>query len=77
MDTRSSWRDLLAEIIREREARERLAQQIGVHPVTITRWTQGVPARPESLIRLLHAVPTTYANRLRILLAQDFPNLDL
>ncbi|MBV8822390.1 MAG: hypothetical protein JO123_06325, partial [Ktedonobacteraceae bacterium] len=62
MDARSSWRDLLAEIIREREAHERLAQQIGVNPVTITHWTQeaSIP-RPESLIRLLHAVPTTYA----------------
>jgi|GEM_PF-2557486 len=76
MNDTACWRDVLATLIKERRAREQLAQQIGVNPVTLARWIQeGSHPRPESLGRLLNAVPAAYADPLRTSIAQEFPTL--
>ncbi|MBV9689925.1 MAG: hypothetical protein JO202_09460 [Ktedonobacteraceae bacterium] len=76
MNDTSCWRDVLATLIKERRAREHLAQQIGVNPVTLARWIQK-DSRPrlESLTRLLNAVPAPYAGPLRTSIAREFPTL--
>jgi transcriptional regulator with XRE-family HTH domain len=76
MNDTSCWRDVLATLIKERRAREHLAQQIGVNPVTLARWIQkDSHPRLESLTRLLSAVPAPYADPLRTSIAREFPTL--
>jgi len=53
-----SWREQLSKIISNPIERERIANEIGVRPVTLSRWINGdsLP-RPHNLRQLLNALP--------------------
>lgn len=52
------WRALLGEITTNPRERQRVAQEIGVRPITITRWvSREADPRPQNLRNLLSAIP--------------------
>jgi len=52
------WRELLGDIINNIAERDRIANEIGVHPVTLTRWVSGDSSpRSHNLRQLLRALP--------------------
>ena len=72
----SSWRDLLRIMISNTRERERLASEIGVSPVTLTRWVGGnYEPRPQSLQRLIQAVPGEYREEFHMLVTKAYPHL--
>lgn len=53
----SSWRELLRDIISNSVERERIANAMGVHPMTLNRWVSGESnPRPQNLRQLLYAL---------------------
>jgi transcriptional regulator with XRE-family HTH domain len=72
----ASWRDLLKEILAHPGERERLAIEMGVNPLTLTRWINGetVP-RQQSLQLLLQAVSAEHRASLLALLQHEYPGL--
>ena len=53
-----TWRELLGTIIQDPQERRRLANELGVNPVTLIRWVHNESSpRPQSIQRLLHALP--------------------
>ncbi len=72
----SSWRELLRTIIGTSKERERLANEVGVTPITISRWANGnFEPRPQSLQRLIHVVPGEYREEFHALVAREYPHL--
>ena len=58
MQKTQSWRDLLKELIRDAQVRQRIIAELEINPVTLNRWIQGESKpRPRSLRRLLFALP--------------------
>lgn len=67
-----SWRDLLKEMIRDPERRERLAAEVGVNAATLTRWSTGERApRPGNIRSLLHALPSPEQDQFRKLYEEE------
>ncbi len=63
------WRELFSNIISNTTERDRIAAEIGVHPVTLTRWATGESSpRPHNLRQLLRALPKPQRNQLLSLL---------
>ena len=53
-----TWRSLLKSIINDSHERQRLAEELGIKPITLTRWANGESdPRPQNLRHLLTAVP--------------------
>jgi hypothetical protein len=77
MERSKTWRELLAEITRDPQERERIVRELNVNPITITRWIndESVP-RIDNLRRLLNAVPDQ-RKHLFELLVRDFPDIAL
>jgi hypothetical protein len=72
MSAPTSWRDLLRDLIRQPGERERIANEIGVNPVTLDRWGSGKSTlRWRHISPLLRAVPAAQRDRLADLLAQE------
>jgi GAF domain-containing protein len=68
----SSWRDLLKSIISDHAERERIANEIGVRSITLTRWTTGESTpRPHNLRQLLHTFPKQHRDLLLILIEEE------
>ena len=60
------WRELLGNIISNPVERERIANEIGVHSVTLVRWVNGETSpRSHNLRQLIRAVPKQYRAQLR------------
>lgn len=60
------WRELLGNIISNPTERERIANEIGVHSVTLIRWVNGETSpRSHNLRQLVRAVPKQYRPQLR------------
>jgi|SRR5450755_758127 hypothetical protein len=58
MQEPQTWRELLGTIVNDAAERQRIAQVLGVNPVTLTRWAMGVShPRQDTLRRLLDALP--------------------
>ena len=58
MQEATTWRELLGSIIQDPQERRRLANELGVNPVTLTRWVNGESSpRSQSIQRLLNALP--------------------
>ena len=53
-----TWRDLLGSIIQNAHERQRIANELGVNPVTLTRWihNESIP-RKQNLQHLLRVLP--------------------
>ncbi|HEX6557673.1 MAG TPA: GAF domain-containing protein [Ktedonobacteraceae bacterium] len=72
MSAPASWRDLLSDLIRQPGERERIANEIGVNPLTLDRWCSGKSTlRSRNIGPLLQAVPASQRDLLTNLLAQD------
>jgi transcriptional regulator with XRE-family HTH domain len=70
----STWRELLERIIQDTQEKQRIARELGVSIVTLTRWTHNVTnPRMSSLHSLLEILPQ-YRNQLRPLILNEFPD---
>jgi transcriptional regulator with XRE-family HTH domain len=78
MRKRANWRELLDSIIQLRSDRERIAAEVGVSSVTLTRWASGdsMP-RSQNLRLLLTAIPLDSREQFKALIEQDMPSLSL
>ncbi|HLX57518.1 MAG TPA: GAF domain-containing protein [Ktedonobacteraceae bacterium] len=71
-----SWRELLAGIISSSSERQRIAGELRVNPVTLTRWVNGESSpRPQNLRQLLAALPQ-YREVLFSLIKREFPHFE-
>jgi transcriptional regulator with XRE-family HTH domain len=53
-----NWRELLGNIISDPHEKQRIAQELGVRTITLTRWVTGESdPRPQNLRHLLNVVP--------------------
>lgn len=72
MQEPSNWRDFLASIIQDQQERQRIANELGVNPVTLTRWVnKEATPRSQNIHRLLKALPQHHKVLLE-LLSEDF-----
>lgn len=72
-----SWREFLSTVINDRDEKFRLAQELNVTPLTLTRWVQGASTpQTQQLQSLLHALPR-YQKTLHPLIAKEFEQMDL
>jgi hypothetical protein len=70
------WRELLGEMISNVTERDRIASEIGVHPVTLMRWVSGdCSPRAQNLRQLLRALPNPRRMQLLTLLKKVSPDL--
>ncbi len=70
-----TWRELLGSIINDTHEKQRLAEELGVTPITLTRWVNGESdPRPQNLRLLLKALPQYREQLLELIQAefQDF-----
>lgn len=72
-----TWRTLLGGIIADPQERQRIANELGVNPATLMRWSGGetIP-RHENLQRLLKALPAQQQT-LTQLITEEFPEFNL
>lgn len=63
-----NWRELLGKIIKEPHEKQRVAHELGVSAVTLTRWISGESTpRPHNLSLLLKALPAHRKSLLELL----------
>ncbi len=75
MGERQSWRDLLGELTSDSIERQRIANAIGINPITITRWVGNKSSpRIDNVRQLLDAVPQR-REHLFALMQEEFPEL--
>lgn len=73
MQTLQTWRDLLGRCIQDPSERQRIANMLGVSPITLTRWvSRDSNPRLPNLRKLLLALPE-YRERLIALIEDEFP----
>ena len=54
----TAWREFLGKSIVDPHERQRIANELGVSTVTLTRWSNGISnPRPQNLRHLLRALP--------------------
>ena len=71
-----TWRTVLGKIIRDPHERQRLAQELQISAITLTRWASGISTpRPQNLHSLVLFAPPKYRDLLITLLEQDFEGL--
>ncbi len=72
MHTPPSWRKLLGQVIQDPMERQRIADELGLNPVTLTRWVnQTSGARPRNLLKLVQVLPQ-YRDVLLELFEEEF-----
>ena len=72
MQELASWRELRGKIIADSHERQRIANMLGVNPITLTRWVNNESKpRPQNLRQLLDALPE-YHSLLLELIATEF-----
>jgi transcriptional regulator with XRE-family HTH domain len=75
MEASQTWRELLGKVIADPQERQRIADALGVNPITLTRWaTNKSNPRQDNLRPLFEALPQ-YRQLLTRLIAQEFPQL--
>ncbi len=73
MSELQTWRTVLGKIIRDPQERQRLAQELQISPITLTRWAGGISTpRSQNLRSLVQVAPAKYRDSLIALLEQDF-----
>jgi transcriptional regulator with XRE-family HTH domain len=69
-----SWRSVLGKIISDIQERQRIANELGISPVTLSRWVSKISdPRPQNIRRLLSALPH-YRRALLESILQEFPD---
>jgi transcriptional regulator with XRE-family HTH domain len=72
-----TWRELLGQVIESPGERQRIAMELGVNPITLTRWVKGESnPRPNHLQRLPALLPRDQAE-LRDSIEKAFPTIVL
>lgn len=67
-----TWRELLGKIVADPHERERIANELGVNPITLVRWVNNESKpRTQHLRQLLNALPE-YRARLLELIIEEF-----
>jgi transcriptional regulator with XRE-family HTH domain len=75
MEETLTWRSLLGEVIRPPLVRQRLAEELGVKPITLSRWALNISnPRPEALRSLPDAMPALQQQFIT-LIEQEYPNI--
>src|SRR5260370_7073208 len=73
-----SWRELLREVIAAPRVKERLAGELGLNAITLTRWVIGeTEPRPENLRRLRGYLTPDYRAQFDQLVKVEYPELIL
>lgn len=73
MDTAPTWRELLENILQDSQEKQRIAHELGVSSVTLSRWVHNITnPRMQSLHRLLDILPQ-YRSQLQPLILAEFP----
>ncbi len=71
MQEAQTWRELLANIIRDPREKQRLIEELHITPITLTRWINGdSEPRPQNLRHLMIALPE-YREQFRALLKDE------
>ncbi len=71
----TAWREFLGKAIVDTQERQRIANELGVSTVTLTRWSNGVSnPRPQNLRHLLRALPQ-HRTVLVELIHEEFPDV--
>lgn len=70
-----TWREFLSAVIHDTKEKQRIASEMGVDPITLTRWAMKESSpRPRSLLnRLVNALPL-HREQLSKLIREEFPN---
>lgn len=75
------WHEFLGGIISNTSERDRIATEIGVHSVTLSRWVSGESSpRPHNMRQLLRAIPKHQRQQLQSLLekvSSDVSDIDI
>lgn len=70
-----AWRQLLGQIISDPVERQRIASELGVGPVTLSRWASNISnPRPQSLQNLLQVLPR-HRSALFASMREEFPDV--
>lgn len=78
MTSQQSWRVLLDHLIADPLERRRLANELGINPVTLVRWANGESSpRMQSLSALLRHIPSQYQAQMVGLVTQEYPDVTL
>ena len=68
-----TWRELLGWIMSDPEEKQRIAEELGMRTVSVSRWVTGeADPRPRNLRRLLDALPN-YREMLYDLISEEYP----
>jgi hypothetical protein len=68
----TSWRDLLKSIIKDQRERVRIANELGLNVLTLTRWSTGASQpRPQNLRQLHRALPAELHDQFAALVRQE------
>lgn len=73
MHEAGSWREVLGGLIQDRRERLRVADALGVHPLTLRRWIKGISTPPLRTISPLPDIFPLYRQQLISLIAQSYP----
>lgn len=75
------WREFLGSIISNASERDRIASEIGVHSITLSRWVSGESSpRPHNMRQLLRAMPKQQRQQFQSLLekvSSDVSDFDI
>lgn len=75
MEQPRTWRALLGEVIRDAQEKQRIADELGINPITLIRWAKGRSnPRLHSLRQLLNAMPLR-RQMLLPLIAEEFEDI--
>src|SRR5579884_40742 len=75
MQVPTTWRELLGKIIQDSQERQRIANELSVNPITLSRWVSGESKpREQNLRQLLNALPQQRGLLLE-LVVEEFPEL--
>ena len=78
MTSQQSWRVLLDHLIADPLERRRLANALGINPVTLVRWANGESSpRMQSVSALLRHIPSQYQAQMVGLVTQEYPDVTL
>ena len=73
----NTWRKFLENIIADGREKQRIANELGVNPVTLSRWVTGeTNPRQENLRRLFKALPA-HRETLTRLIREEYPAFDI
>lgn len=78
MEKYATWRELLYSIIRDGQEKQRMASELGINAVTLTRWANNTSKpRYQHLRSLFTALPQQYRAEMQELIPREFPDFPL